>query len=184
MNRSSPGIQRTRSHRHRAETHRWRASGITMPTPHISDARAAAVPHPSTHKSRTAGPPPPPPPAPPKPACSDGLDNDGDGAIDAADWGCDNSLDNFENLRPGDPLLRVAEAKEYTRQKLRQRFGTNFSRRASCTITCARTLRRQMLCQTKWKVGAQRFGGPMRVTLTAAGERVYVTVVVSRVKRQ
>src|SRR3712207_8687740 len=39
----------------------------------------------------SASPPPPPPsapPAPPKPQCSDGADNDGDGAVGLGDSGC------------------------------------------------------------------------------------------------
>ena len=46
-------------------------------------------------------PPPPPPPPPVLPACSDGLDNDGDGKIDyPADPGCADLLDNDETDPP------------------------------------------------------------------------------------
>jgi hypothetical protein len=39
--------------------------------------------------------------APPAPACSDGLDNDGDGAIDLEDFGCDSEHDLSERSDPG-----------------------------------------------------------------------------------
>ena len=39
---------------------------------------------------------PPPPPPPPTTACSDGIDNDGDGLIDLADPGCTDAADNDE----------------------------------------------------------------------------------------
>lgn len=122
--------------------------------------------------------------APPQPACSDGVDNDGDGQVDLQDWGCTDVNDNFEQLDAAGPLLTVADAKEYARRKLRQRFGTNFSSRTGYAITCGRTLRRQMICQTKWTVGSRRYRGPVRVTLTAIGENVYLSVDVSKVKRQ
>jgi hypothetical protein len=38
----------------------------------------------------------PPPPPPPQPACSDGIDNDGDGLTDLADPGCANASDTDE----------------------------------------------------------------------------------------
>ena len=44
-------------------------------------------------------PPPPPPPA----ACADGLDNDGDGAIDLADPGCVDAADTNETELPPPP---------------------------------------------------------------------------------
>jgi len=40
--------------------------------------------------------PPPPPPPPPPAACADGVDNDSDGLIDAADAGCSDTSDTDE----------------------------------------------------------------------------------------
>ncbi|EIT70018.1 MULTISPECIES: OmpA family protein [Hydrocarboniphaga] len=67
--------------------------------------------------AKPVAPPPPPPPAvvvpapPPPPQCSDGIDNDGDGAIDfPADKGCTDASDNDEYNPickapgPGEPM--------------------------------------------------------------------------------
>jgi micrococcal nuclease len=62
----------------------------------------------------TTSPPPPPPPspaAPPKPQCSDGADNDGDGAVDVADPSCsspDGNDESFVAPPPPPPPLRPA----------------------------------------------------------------------------
>ena len=53
--------------------------------------------------------PPPPPPPQPK-ACSDGIDNDGDGLIDGADPGCDGPGDDDEyNPPPPVPTVQCAD---------------------------------------------------------------------------
>jgi Excalibur calcium-binding domain len=117
-----------------------------------------------------------------RPACSDGIDNDGDGTTDARDWGCDGPDDPSETLDAAGPFLTVAQGREFLRQKLRQRFGTKFANRRSYGVVCRRTLRRQLVCDVKWRVGNRRYQGPTRVTLVARGEAVFQSVDVSRVR--
>jgi hypothetical protein len=55
-------------------------------------------------QSGSAPPPPPPPPPPPSYACSNGVDDDGDGKVDyPADPGCASSTDTNEYNAPAPP---------------------------------------------------------------------------------
>jgi len=80
------------------------ADRITLPTPTPSPT-PAPTPTPTPDATPTPTPTPVPTPAPLS-ACSDGLDNDGDGFIDyPADPGCDDANDNDEfNQAPGEDL--------------------------------------------------------------------------------
>jgi endonuclease YncB( thermonuclease family) len=70
----------------------------TVPAPPaVPPAPPPATPPPETPPIPPSTPPPEPPPAPAPPACSDGIDNDTDGAVDyPADPGCSDSADSSE----------------------------------------------------------------------------------------
>jgi micrococcal nuclease len=63
-------------------------------------------------------PPPPPPPPPPAPQCADGIDNDGDGAIDASDASCAASNGTDEWAAPPPPPPAVAPATAYRNTRI------------------------------------------------------------------
>jgi hypothetical protein len=62
--------------------------GDPRPTDGDGDGHTVDMGADETPAGFTAQQPPPPPPPPPAPQCSDGADNDTDGAIDSADPGC------------------------------------------------------------------------------------------------
>jgi hypothetical protein len=133
--------------------------------------------------------PPPPPTADPtpapdgtqpngssparKPACSDGIDNDGDGTIDVAeDWGCDSKSDDSETLTRT-PTLSLAAAAQTSGSALRKKFGRRIKAGKHRKVSCSRISRTKVRCRVRWDHSARRYSGTTTVTRSRDGERVF-----------
>lgn len=120
--------------------------------------------------SKVVAPPPPAPPA--KTQCADGLDNDSDGQIDAADdWGCVNQADNDERLTTT-PLLPAADAKAAARAALRGRYKTVYTSGRSKRTACRRRSAQVFRCEVSWVRNGRRYAGTATITRARRGEDV------------
>jgi hypothetical protein len=122
------------------------------------------------------------PPAPRVPRCSDGVDNDRDGTIDAQDLGCNSPRDNSENLTRV-PTLTTAKARSLTRAALVKRYGRAFTRGAGYHRDCRRKTRLAVTCRVAWRTRTARYRGTVSVASAQLGEKVYPLTKVAVHKR-
>lgn len=124
--------------------------------------------------------PDPAPTTKPKPACGDGVDNDGDGTIDMGDWGCATKADASEVLT-NVPTLSLAVAGEYARDALRAKYKAIWKSGTKRKVACSRRTASRVACRVSWVRRTKSYRGTVTVARTRQGERVLKTTLI-RVK--
>lgn len=108
----------------------------------------------------------------PPPACSDGLDNDGDGQFDLDDWACADENGVSEVLTKT-PALTIYEAVMETRSIMRKKFGAAWRHGYAKRVECKRTTRTRARCSAGWLYGDLGFTGRLAMRSKREGEDVY-----------
>lgn len=100
----------------------------------------------------------------PKPQCSDGLDNDHDGAVDLQDPQCDGDPGSDDEAHfPPIPALTHAAAIGYARKALLRKFGSAYRHGSGRHVGCRRVGRLRQRCNVSWFAGDVSWSGTVGI---------------------